>query len=86
MVVLDQPLAVGQDHFALLHGLLRRQAAVGFAEAHRAAGEHGTHAQFAYRFDLYVDGVFQAAGEQVMVVRRGAATGQQQFSQGHFTG
>ena len=86
MVVPNQPLAVGQDDFSLLHGLLRRQAAVGFAQAHRTAREHGAHAQFAHRFDLHVDGVFQAAWEQVVVVRRGAATGQQQFGQGHFTG
>ncbi|MNH03275.1 hypothetical protein D3C79_625330 [compost metagenome] len=83
VVAVDKSLAVGQDHFALLYRLLRWQATVGFAQAHGTAGEHGAHAQFAYRFDLHVDGVFQAIGEQVMVVGGGGAARQQQLGQGH---
>ncbi|MCY1436858.1 hypothetical protein D9M71_529960 [compost metagenome] len=82
----DQPLAVGEDHFAFLHGLLRRQATVLFTEAHGSAGEHGAHAQFTNALDLHVDRVFQTFREQVVMVGGGGATGQQQFSQRDFGG
>ena len=42
----NQTLAVIEDHFAFLDGLLRRQAAVFFTKAHGTASEHGAHAQF----------------------------------------
>lgn len=83
MVAVDKSLAVGQDHLALLHRLLRWQAAVLLAQAHGTTGEHGAHAQLAHGFDLHVDGVVQAFREQVMVVGGGGAPGQQQFGQGH---
>ena len=86
VVLADQALAVRQDYFALLHRLLRRQATIGFAQAHRTAGEHGAHAQLAHRLDLHVDGILQAAREQVMVIGGGAAAGQQQLGQRHLAG
>ncbi len=86
VVAVDKSLAVGQDDLALLYRLLRRQAAIGLAQAHRAAGEHGAHAQFAHCLDLHVDGVVQALREQVVVVGGGGATRQQQFGQGDFAG
>ena len=49
------------------------EAAVGLAQAHGAAGQHRAHAQLAHHPDLHVDGVLQAAGEQVVVVGRRAA-------------
>ncbi|MNF58377.1 hypothetical protein D3C84_399290 [compost metagenome] len=79
----DQALAVGEDDFTFLHGLLRRQAPVLFTEAHRAPGQHGAHAQFAHAVDLHVDGVFQAIGKQVMVVGGRGTPRQQQFGQGY---
>ncbi|VVO45018.1 hypothetical protein PS723_06491 [Pseudomonas fluorescens] len=80
----DQALAVGENHFTLLHGLLRRQPAVGFTQTHRAAGEHRAHAQFAHALDLYINGVFQTFGEQVVVIGRGGAARQQQLGQSDF--
>ena len=82
MVATDQPLAVGQDHFGFLHRLLRRQAAIGLAQAHRATCQHRAHAQIAHGLDLHVDGFFQPFGEQVVMIGRGGAAGQQQFRQG----
>ncbi|MNC53006.1 hypothetical protein D3C75_1023850 [compost metagenome] len=75
VVLGDQALAVGQDDFAFLYGLLRRQATVLFTQAHGAARQHGAHAQFAHAFDLHVDRIFQAFGEQVMVIGSRGATG-----------
>lgn len=86
MVAVDKSLAVGQDHFALLHGLLWRQATVGLSQAHGAAGQHGAHAQLAHGFDLDVDGVVQALWEQVVMVGGGGAAGQQQLRQGDLAG
>jgi hypothetical protein len=87
LVVLgDQALAVREDHFAFLHGLLRWQAAVLFTQAHGPARQHGAHAQFANAFDLHVDRVFQAFREQVVVIGGGGAAGQQQLSQRDFRG
>ena len=86
VVLGDQALAIGEDHFTFLHGLLRRQATVLFAQAHGAASQHGAHAQFANALDLYVDRIFQAFGEQVVVVGGRGATRQQQFGQGDFAG
>ncbi|MNI86042.1 hypothetical protein D3C73_1430970 [compost metagenome] len=77
VVLGDQALAISQDHFTFLYGLLRRQASVLFTQAHGATREHGAHAQFANALDLYVDRIFQAFGEQVMVIGRRGATGQQ---------
>lgn len=86
VVASDQSLAVGEDGLGLLHRLLRRQAAVLLAEAHRAAGEHGAHAQFLDHPDLHVDGLFEAAGEQVVVVGGSGAARQQQLGQRHLGG
>ena len=85
LVVLgDQPLAVGENHFTLLHSLLRRQPAVGFAQAHRATGKHRAHTQFANALDLHINGVFQTFGKQVMVISRRCTARQQQFGQCDF--
>lgn len=81
VVLVNQALTVVENHLAFLHGLLRWQAAVLLAEAHRTAREHGAHAQFAHGVDLHVDGVFQTLREQIVVVGGGGATGEQQFSQ-----
>jgi len=86
VVFADQALAVVEDDLPLLHGLLRREATVGFAQAHGAPGKHGAHAQFAHRINLHVDGIFQAVGEQVVVVGGGGAAREQQFGQGDFGG
>ena len=63
MVGLYQTLAIRQNHLALLHCLLRRQAAVGLAQTHRTTGQHGAHAQLAHALDLNINGVFQAVRE-----------------------
>ncbi|CRM78026.1 hypothetical protein [Pseudomonas sp. 22 E 5] len=84
VVFADQALAVFEDNLALLHGLLRRQATIGFAQAHGAASKHGAHAQFAHAFYLYIDGIFQAVREQVMVVCRRGTARQQQLCEGDF--
>ncbi|MNN96944.1 hypothetical protein D3C81_2160100 [compost metagenome] len=74
MVGVDKSLAVGEDDLALLDSLLGWQAAIGFAQAHGTTGEHGPHAQVTNGLHLNINGVFQAIGEQIVMVGcRGAA-------------
>ena len=86
VIFADQALAVFENHLALLHRLLRRQAAIGFAQAHGTAGEHGAHPQFTHAAYLHINGVFQTIGEQVVVIGRRGAAREQQFGQGDFAG
>ncbi|RMV82621.1 hypothetical protein ALP03_03168 [Pseudomonas amygdali pv. tabaci] len=86
VIGLDQALTVGQNHLALLHGLLWRQTSVGFTKAHRTTRQHCAHTQLANALHLNIDGVFQPVGEQVVMVSSRCATRQQQFSQRHLAG
>ncbi len=86
MVGLDQALAVGQNHLALLHGLLRRQASIRFAQAHRTARQHRAHAQLPDALHLNIDSLFQPVGKQIVMVGSGRAPGQQQLGQRHLAG
>ncbi len=86
VVFADQALAVFENNLALLHGLLRRQAAIGLAQAHGTSRKHGAHAQLAHAIDLYVDGIFQAVGEQVVVIGCRGTAREQQFRERDFGG
>ncbi|CAM5418350.1 hypothetical protein SSTU70S_01687 [Stutzerimonas stutzeri] len=83
VVALDQPLAVSEDRFGILHHALAGQAAVLLGQVHRAARQHGAHAQFAHGLDLDVDRLLEPGGEQVVVVGGGGAARQQQLGQCH---
>ena len=72
-------LAVGEDRVAVLHYAIRRQAAVFFAEVHRSARDRHPHADLARGFGLDVDGAVESGREQIMVVRRRRAAGQQKL-------
>src|ERR1700704_6705795 len=79
MIFLDDPLAVLEDRRLLLDAIVRRQAALGFAERHRTAAGVEAHAQITRRLDLAVDVV--AVLEHIAVVEDGGAAGERQFGQ-----
>jgi hypothetical protein len=74
---LDDTLRVGEDRRFVLHHAVRRQAAHRFADAHRAARGVEAHADPGCRLQRVVQP--HAIREQVEVVARGRAAGEQQF-------
>ena len=65
----------------LLHELVRRQAAVGDAEVHRASRGDDADAELARRLHLRLDQPFAAAREDVVVVEHGRAAGERELGE-----
>ncbi|MDF9864741.1 hypothetical protein M2437_003723 [Methylorubrum pseudosasae] len=78
----QHPLAVGEDRVVVLHQRLWRKAASLLRQAHRATGDDGADTEAARLLDLNVDGVLQPLREQVVVVARRGAAGQEQLGIG----
>ena len=55
VILLDQPLTVGQDRLFVLDDFVGRQAAFGLADGETAPAEVETNAQLAGNFDLGVE-------------------------------
>jgi hypothetical protein len=83
---LQDALAVGEDRVLVLHHRIRRQAAVLLAAVHRAARHRHAQPERARLLDLDVDGVFQALGKEIVMVRGRRAARQHQFGQGETRG
>src|SRR5712692_3411199 len=66
VVLLDDALTVLEDERLVLHAIVGRQPALGFAERHRAAAGMKAYAELAGGLDLTVDGI--AVLEHVAVV------------------
>ena len=79
VVFLDDALTVLEDKRLVLHTIVRRQPASGFAQRHRAAAGMKTHPKLACGLDLTVHVI--AVFEHVTMVENSGAAGQSQFSQ-----
>ena len=75
----DEALGVGEHRVDVLDELVRREAAVGDAEVHRAARGDDPHAELARRLHLGLDEPGAAAREHVVVVEDGRAPGEREL-------
>ena len=85
-VAIGEPLGLGQHLVGILDELVRWQAAVGFAEVHRAARGDQPHAQLARRGHLRLDEVAAAAREDVVVVEHRRAAGERELGKAGLRG
>ncbi len=69
-------VVLGQDVGFTLYHLVRRQTALVLPQAHGATGDHAAHTGGGKCVSLYVYGLFQAFGKQVVVVGGRSAAGQ----------
>ena len=77
----DHPLAVGEDGLGVLDHGRGRQAAVLDRQVHGPARQRHPHPHVPGGRGLDVHGVFEPLREDVVVVRRGRASGEQQLGQ-----
>src|SRR6266511_1450155 len=76
----------GEGLVAFLDDPVRREAAVGFAEVHRAARGEDAHAELASGADLRLEQARRARWKHVVVVEDRRATGQRQFGEARARG
>ena len=77
----DEPLGVREHRVDVLDELVRRQAAVGDAEIHRAARGDDANAELARRLHLGLDQARAAAREDVVVVEDGRAARERELGE-----
>ena len=77
----DEPLGVGEHRVDVLDELVRRQAAVGDAEVHRAARGDDPDAELARRLHLGLDQARAPPREDVVMVEHGRAAGQRELGE-----
>ena len=81
VVLPDHPLAISQNIILILHNGIGRQAAVLFGQVHRPARHRHPHAKPARLGHLDIHCVFEAGGEEVVMVRGCGDTRHQKFRQ-----
>ena len=79
MVRLDHPLAILQDEGLVFYAIVRRQAALGLAEGHRAAAGMEAHAEFLCGLDLAIHII--PAFKNIRVIEDRRATGEGELRQ-----
>ena len=77
----DETFRIPQDQIGILNNRFRRKPTIHFAEAHRSSCEHCTHTDAACFLSLNVYGLAQSIIEEIMVIARAGATGEQELGQ-----
>ena len=81
MIVLQEPFAVSDNSFLVLHHTCRRQSAICRRKTHRASSQCDSYAKPVRFFNLQVNGMFQARRKDIVVIRCSGAPRQQEFGE-----